>query len=390
MSETPGSARPPAGAPAPEASPIPLLDLGPEIESLWSEISEVSLRVLRSGYFVGGPEVTGFEEEAATYLGAEHAVALNSGTDALVIGLRALGVSPGDEVITSPFTFFASPESIGIVGAREVFADIEADSFNLDPERVEAAVTGRTKALMPVHLFGRPADMDAILDTARRHDLAVIEDAAQSFGARFGPGSGLAGRQTGSVGHAGAFSFYPTKNLGGFGDGGLLVTDDAGVADTARRLRDHGSTRRYVNETLGYNSRLDALQAALLRVKLPHVDRTNEARRAAAARYDELLADVEGVIRPEIVAGHVFHQYTIRLPGGRRDRVREALSEASIGSMIYYPIPCHRLPAYAEREISMPVAEMVADEVLSLPMWPAIEAGAQERVRDVIAGALGG
>ena len=368
--------------------PIPVLDLGPELEAIWNEVSEVASRVLRSGYFVGGPEVAGFESEAAEYLGVEHAVALNSGTDALVIGLRALGVEPGDEVITSPFTFFASPESIGILGASEVFADVDPVSFNIDPQRVEDAITPRTRALMPVHLFGRPADMDAISDIASRHDLAVIEDSAQSFGARFGPDTRYSGLQTGSVGHAGAFSFYPTKNLGGFGDGGLLTTGDDGVADRARRLRDHGSARRYENETLGYNSRLDALQAALLRIKLPHIDANNDGRRAAASRYNELFEDVDGVLTPEVVSGHVFHQYTIRVTDGRRDAVQAALGAASIGSMIYYPIPCHRLPVYAEREISMPVAELLAGEVLSLPIWPTIAPAAQERVRDVIAGAL--
>ena len=368
--------------------PIPVLDLGPEIEAIWDEVSEVAGRILRSGYFVGGPEVGGFEAEAAAYLGVEHAVALNSGTDALVIGLRALGIMPGDEVITSPFTFFASPESIGIVGGREVFADVDPDSFNIDPRRVEDAITPRTRALMPVHLFGRPAEMDAISDIALHHGLAVIEDCAQSFGSRFAPGSRYAGRQTGSAGDVGAFSFYPTKNLGAFGDGGLLVTDDAGVADRARRLRDHGSARRYDNETLGYNSRLDALQAALLRVKLPHLDAGNDRRRAAAGRYNELFADVRGVLAPQVVPGHVFHQYTIRVLDGRRDAVQTALQEASIGSMVYYPTPCHRLPVYADRGISMPVAERLAEEVLSLPIWPAIEPAAQERVRDVIARAL--
>jgi dTDP-4-amino-4,6-dideoxygalactose transaminase len=365
--------------------PIPVLDLGPEIEAVWDEVSEVARRVLRSGYFVGGPEVAGFEAEAAAYLGVEHAVSLNSGTDALVIGLRALGIESGDEVVTSPFTFFASPESIGIVGATEVFADVDPDSFNIDPQHVEDAISGRTRALMPVHLFGRPADMDAISDIASRHGLAVIEDCAQSFGARFGPGSRYASRQTGAAGDVGAFSFYPTKNLGGFGDGGLLVTGDARVADRARRLRDHGSARRYENETLGYNSRLDALQAALLRVKLPRLDASNEGRRAAAIRYNELFEDMERVVVPEVVPGHVFHQYTIRVLDGRREAVRAALADASIGSMVYYPIPCHRLPVYADRGISMPVAERLAAEVLSLPIWPAIATAAQERVRDVIA-----
>jgi dTDP-4-amino-4,6-dideoxygalactose transaminase len=368
--------------------PIPLLDLGPEIDSLWEEISEASRRVLRSGWYVGGPEVASFEGEAAAYLGVEHAVALNSGTDALVIGLRVLGVEAGDEVVTSPFTFFASPESIGIIGGREVFADVDPDSFNLDPQRLEEAITPRTRAVMPVHLFGRPAGMDDIDDVARRHGLVVIEDAAQSFGATFGTGSRFAGRQTGSVGDVGAFSFYPTKNLGGFGDGGLLVTGDAAAAQRARRLRDHGSARRYENETLGYNSRLDALQAALLRVKLPRVDAANDDRRDAALRYNELFSEVEGVITPDAVPGHVFHQYTIRVSGGRRDEVQRSLAEASIGSMIYYPIPCHRLPVYEDRRISMPVAEMLAHEVLSLPIWPSIDPESQERARDVVAATL--
>lgn len=368
--------------------PIPVLDLGPGIEALWEQISAASERVLRSAHFVGGPEVAGFEREAAEYLGVAHAVGLNSGTDALVIGLRALGIGPGDEVITSPFTFFASPESIGIVGAREVFVDVDPESFNLDPDLLESAITERTRAIMPVHLFGRPADLGAIAEVADRHGLPIIEDSAQSFGARFGPGSPFAGRQTGSVGTVGAFSFYPTKNLGGFGDGGLLVTSDAEVADRARRLRDHGSARRYENEMLGYNSRLDALQAALLRVKLPHLDAANESRRAAAVRYGALLADVDGVIAPRVVPGHVFHQYTIRVTGGLRDAVRQTLANGSIGTMVYYPIPCHRLPVYAERGISMPVAEKLAAEVLSLPIWPGIESEKQERVRDAISTAL--
>jgi dTDP-4-amino-4,6-dideoxygalactose transaminase len=370
------------------AEPIPVLDLQPEIEARWEGLSAAAERVLRSGRFIGGPEVEAFEAEAAAYLDVPHAVAVNSGTDALVIGLRALGVSPGDEVVTSAFTFFATPESIGVVGAREVFVDVEADSGNIDPALIEAALTDRTRAIVPVHLFGRPADMDAIMDIAARRGLAVVEDCAQSFGARFGHGR-YTGRQSGSIGHAGAFSFYPTKNLGGFGDGGLLATSDASVARRARVLRDHGADRRDDHHALGYNSRLDALQAALLRVKLPHLDAANEGRRAAAVRYDELLAGVPGVVTPEATPGHVFHQYTIRVAGGKRDAVREALTAAGIGSMVYYPVPCHRLPVYVDRGISLPVAERLAEEVLSLPVWPAIEAEAQERVRDVVASAVG-
>jgi dTDP-4-amino-4,6-dideoxygalactose transaminase len=344
-----------------------------------------------------GPDVEAFEREAAEYLGVKHAVGLNSGTDALFIGLRALGVEPGDEVVTTPFTFFATPEAISLIGATPVFADIEADSFNLDPASLEAAVTGRTRAVIPVHLFGRPVDWEALSDVASRHGLRVLEDCAQSIGATAAGGNDGAAtspRRTGALGDAGAFSFYPTKNLGGFGDGGLLTTDDDGVAETARMLRTHGERSRYRNEMIGYNSRLDALQAALLRVKLRRLDAFNSARRAAARRYGELLADLgaAGVLTtPAVTEGHVFHQYTVRIQGGRRDEVRERLDEAGIGTMVYYPIPCHRLPVYAEAyaDVSLPVAEAAADEVLSLPIWPAIEAATQERVAAALADALG-
>jgi dTDP-4-amino-4,6-dideoxygalactose transaminase len=376
---------------------VPVLDLGPELEALWGELSSEALRVLRSGRFVLGPDVEAFEREAAEYLGVKHAVGLNSGTDALFIGLRALGVEPGDEVVTTPFTFFATPEAISLIGATPVFADIEADSFNLDPASLEAAVTGRTRAVIPVHLFGRPVDWEALSDVASRHGLRVLEDCAQSIGATAAGGNDGAAtspRRTGALGDAGAFSFYPTKNLGGFGDGGLLTIDDDGVAETARMLRTHGERSRYRNEMIGYNSRLDALQAALLRVKLRRLDAFNSARRAAARRYGELLADLgaAGVLTtPAVTEGHVFHQYTVRIQGGRRDEVRERLDEAGIGTMVYYPIPCHRLPVYAEAyaDVSLPVAEAAADEVLSLPIWPAIEAATQERVAAALADALG-
>lgn len=378
-----GEGRPGAGMPSPGGGPVPVLDLTPEIEASWAELRQAAERVLRSAQFVGGPEVAAFEAETAAYLGVPHTVAVNSGTDALVISLRALGVGPGDEVITTPFTFFASPESIGSVGAREVFADVEEGSFNLDSEAVEAVLTPRTRAILPVHLFGRPADMAALGEVARSRGLAVLEDCAQSFGARADDG-----RLTGALGDAAAFSFYPTKNLGGFGDGGLIATSDADVARKARMLRDHGSARRYHNEMLGYNSRLDALQAALLRVKLPRLDAANEGRREAAVRYNELFAGVSGVVTPEAVRGHVFHQYTLRILGGKRDGVKRALDAAGIGSMIYYPVPCHRLPVYAERDISLPVSERLAKEVLSLPIWPTIDRSTQQRVRDAVASAL--
>ena len=369
---------------------VPVLDLGTELEELWGELSSEALRVLRSGRFVLGPDVEAFEGEAAEYLGVRHAVGLNSGTDALVIGLRTLGIEPGDEVVTTPFTFFATAEAISLIGATPVFADIEADSFNLDPASFEAAVTERTRAVIPVHLFGRPVDWGAIAGVAARHELRVLEDCAQSIGATTTGGGGV---RTGALGDAGAFSFYPTKNLGGFGDGGLLTTDDDALADAARMLRAHGERARYRNEMIGYNSRLDALQAALLRVKLRRLDDFNEARRDAASRYGKLLADLEttgALATPAVTDGHVFHQYTVRIHGGRRDEVRERLDEAGIGTMVYYPIPCHRLPVYAETyaDVRLPVAEAAADEVLSLPIWPAIEAATQERVATALVEAL--
>lgn len=357
------------------ATQVPILDLRPEIEALDNQLEEAFRRVMRSGQFVGGPEVAGLENEVAAYLNVRYAVGVNSGTDALVIGLRALGIGPGDEVITTPFSFFATAESVANVGARPVFVDVNESTFNLDPGLIEAKITPRTKALMPVHLFGRPADMDAVMDVAERHGLKVIEDCAQSFGARY-----RGSRQTGSIGDVGAFSFFPTKNLGAFGDGGLIATNDAEVARQARMLRDHGSERRYANVTLGYNSRLDALQAAMLRVKLPHVDAWNLGRREVAERYGSLLRSLPGVVTPEVVDGHVFHQYTVRVLGGLRDRVKERLGGAGIATMVYYPTPQDRLPVFAELGGACPVSDRLADEVLSLPIGPMLAGEVQEQV----------
>lgn len=354
---------------------IPVLDLAPEIEANWDQLNEAFQRVLRSGQFIGGPEVTAFEQEAAAYLGAKHAVGVNSGTDALVIALRALGVGNGDEVITTPFSFFASAESISIVGATPVFVDVDEATFNIDADLIEQAVTPRTKAILPVHLYGRPAAMDTIADVANRHGLEVVEDCAQSFGARY-----RGSRQTGTIGRAGAYSFFPSKNLGAFGDAGLIATEDDEVAEMARMLRAHGSKRKYHNEVLGYNSRLDALQAALLRVKLPHVDTWNAARIQAAKRYNQLLADVPGVITPEISDGHVFHQYTVRITRGGRDDVQKHLHEAGIGTMVYYPVPQDRLPVYDGMGGGCPVSDMLATQVLSLPIGPSLPEGDQRRV----------
>lgn len=360
---------------------IPILDLTPEIELLWDELNAAFQRVLRSGQFIGGPEVEAFERETADYLGTKHAIGVNSGTDALVIGLRALGIGPGDEVITTPFSFFATAESISNVGAKPVFVDIDERSFNIDPTLIEPAITQRTKAIMPVHLFGRPADMDAILDIAERHHLEVIEDCAQSFGARY------QGRQTGTLGHVGAYSFFPTKNLGGFGDGGLIATDDDHVALIARKLRSHGSIKKYQNEMLGYNSRLDALQAALLRVKLPHVDAWNEGRRRVAHAYDAVLGRVPGLRTPETVDGHVFHQYTVRVEGGWRDSVAEALRSTGIDTTVYYPVPQDRLPVY-DHGGNCAMSDRVVGDVLSLPISSKVEIGRTNRVAAALRAAV--
>jgi dTDP-4-amino-4,6-dideoxygalactose transaminase len=380
---------------------IPVLDLSPQYHSLKDEIQAAIARVLESGQFIMGPDVKLFEQEAAAYLGARHAIAVNSGTDALVIGLRALGIGAGDEVITTPFSFFATAESISNVGAKPIFADIDAKSFNINPEAIKAKITPQTKAIMPVHLYGNPAAMGQIMEIAENHGLKVIEDCAQSFGTRYyGTCStcndacqtetreALRGKYAGTIGNVGAFSFFPSKNLGACGDGGLIVTDDDLVAESARMLRVHGAKKKYHNEVLGYNSRLDTLQAAILRVKLRYIDEWNQGRRRVAGIYNELLSEVEGILTPELADGHVFHQYTIRILGGGRDRVQQYLAEQGIGSMIYYPIPQDQLPVYKGQYAANPVSDMLAGEVLSLPIWPELEQVTIERIVEVIQQAL--
>ena len=365
-----------------EADFIPILDLKPQYESLENDLQKAIARVLESGQFIMGPEVKDFEAEVASYLRVKHAIGVNSGTDALFISLRALGIGSGDEVITTPFSFFATAEAISHVGATPVFADVDEHTFNIDPELIEEKITERTRAILPVHLYGRPAEMDRVLELAEKYGLKVIEDCAQSFGAHY------EGTQTGTIGHMGAYSFFPSKNLGAYGDGGLIATDDDELAESARMLRVHGAKKKYHNEMVGYNSRLDSVQAAVLRVKLPHLDNWNEGRRRVALLYKDLLEDVPNIVVPEIVEGHVFHQYTIRIVDRSRDEVQARLQAADIGTMVYYPVTQDRLPLYKGRYPANPVSLMLAEQALSLPIWPEITREVQERVSASLAGAV--
>jgi dTDP-4-amino-4,6-dideoxygalactose transaminase len=372
--------------------PIPMLDLHDEMTELKVDIQAAINRVLDSTTFILGPETRALEQELASYLGVKHAITLNSGTDALIIALRALNIGADHEVITSPFSFFATAEAIALVGATPVFVDI-SDDFNLDAKLLEAAITEKTKAIMPVHLFGKPAAMTKIMALAKKYDLKVIEDCAQSIGAIYAGtqksncqhpeiNQALAGQQTGNLGDIGCFSFYPTKNLGAYGDGGMLTTNDDEIARLAKMLRNHGSEKRYHNEMLGYNSRLDDIQAAILRVKLPHLNRFNAARRVVANYYNVLLEGLP-IHTPQISDGHIFHQYTLRVGVDKRDELQETLKQHGISSMLYYPIPQNRLTPFKHLESVTRVSDQTAKEIISLPIWPQMTREKQERVAEV-------
>lgn len=365
---------------------IPVLDLTPEVEALWDELMAAIQGVLKSGQFIMGPNVKAFEQEVAAYLGVKHAIGVNSGTDALVIALRAAGIGPGDEVITTSFTFFATAEAINQVGGTPVFVDIDPRTFNINPDLIEPAISSRTRAILPVHLYGQAADMDPVMELAEKYNLKVIEDTAQAFGGEYKR------KKLGTIGDVGCFSFFPSKNLGAFGDGGLIASNNDEIAEVARMLRVHGARKKYYNEMIGYNSRLDEIQAAILRVKLPHVDEWNESRRQAAQRYNHLLKDVRGIITPyeDPNAKHIYHQYTIRVQNGHRDELKEHLSKNGIGTMVYYPVPVHQLPIYKGNRPALPVTDQVAGEVLSLPIWPRIGAEVKARVAEVLRQGLEG
>jgi len=361
---------------------IPPLDLTRQYQQIDAEVERAVLEVLRSGRYIGGAAVAALEEQLAGYIGTSHGIACNSGTDALYLALRAFDIGPGDEVITTPFTFIATSEAIAMAGATPVFIDIDA-SFNLDVSQVEAAISDRAKAIIPVHLFGRPAAMTQLMEIANRHNLLVIEDCAQATAAEW------SGQKVGSIGHVGCFSFFPTKNLGGCGDGGAVTTNDGAIAAKIRMLKEHGMTQRYCHEATGINSRLDALQAVILSIKLQHLDRWNQGRSQVARRYQDLLSAVPGIQLPQAPTEGkaVWNQYTIRIQSqpeeNRRDRVRNQLQELGISSMVYYPIPLHLQPVYRDLGYSagqLPIAEQAAKEVLSLPMFPELSSEEQQQV----------
>lgn len=352
---------------------VPLLDLTGQFRSIADEVRAALWSVVEEQRFILGPAVERFEAEIAGRLGVGHAVGCASGTDAILLALRALDVERDDEVVTSPFTFFATAGAIHNVGACPVFADIRPDTFNLDPEAAEAAVTERTRAVIPVHLFGQMAEMPAFRALGDRHRVPVLEDAAQAIGARQRTDTGWI--TTGTLGDACAFSFFPTKNLGAFGDAGMTVTNEAATAERLRRLRVHGGRQMYHHEEVGYNSRLDALQAAVLSAKLPFLDGWTEARRANARFYDAALADLPGIVPPVVLPENesVVNQYTVRVPDGRRDALADFLRERGVGSGVYYPVPLHLQECFAHlggREGEFPESERAAREVLSLPVFP--------------------
>jgi dTDP-4-amino-4,6-dideoxygalactose transaminase len=355
---------------------IPLIDLKAQHRAIRKELDAAIHSVLDNTAFILGSEVAAFEQDFAAVSGAAFGIGTNSGTSALHLALLAAGVGPGDEVITTPFTFVASVASIGYTGATPVLVDIDPATFNIDPAKIEAAITPRTKAILPVHLFGQPADMDPILEIARRHRLVTIEDAAQAHAAEY------RGRRCGSLGDIACFSFYPTKNLGACGEAGMVVTNNAEFARTVRLLRDWGTDKKYEHRLRGYNYRMEGLQGAILRVKLRHLEAWTEARIAHAAQYARLLAP-SGLALPAAMAGarHVYHTYTIRVP--RRDQLQAELQAAGIGTAIHYPIPVHLQPAWAGlgyRRGDLPVAEQAASEVLSLPMYAELQPAQIETV----------
>jgi dTDP-4-amino-4,6-dideoxygalactose transaminase len=355
----------------PTAVMVPFVDLRAQYATIREEIEASFRRVLEDASFIQGPDVAQFEEKFASYLGAKHAVGVANGTDALLLTLKALGIGNGDEVLIPANTFVATAEAIVHAGARPILVDISPETYTIDVHQIEDRLTSRTKAIIPVHLYGQPADLGPILTIAETHGIPVIEDAAQAHGAEYG------GRRVGAWGRAACFSFYPAKNLGAYGDAGAVVTNDDHVALAVRKLRDHGGVDKYRHDLVGYNSRLDTLQAAVLLVKLKHLDGWNQMRRQHARLYDELLATIPGIVTPARVekASHVYHLYVIRVGRGHRDELQRYLHARGIHTSIHYPAPVHLTAAFADRypHEHHPVAERCANEILSLPMYPELE-----------------
>lgn len=362
---------------------IPPIDLTRQYHLLNDQISKAVTDVLSSGQYIGGSAVTSLETQLAANVGVTHCVSCNSGTDALYLALRALNIGKGDEVITAPFTFAATAEVIAMTGAKPVFVDIATPTFNLNLAKVETAITKNTKAIIPIHLFGQPVNMTELMRIAKAHNLWVIEDCAQATGATW------QNQPVGSWGEVGCFSFFPTKNLGGCGDGGALVTNNPELAKTARILANHGQREKYKQESIGMNSRLDTLQAAILLIKLPYLEFWNKQRREIAKRYQDLLSQVDNILLPTELAGGegVWNQYTIRISRQYRDQLRSHLQQQGIGSMIYYPFPLHLQPAYEHlgyEKGDFPISEQMAQEVLSLPMFPGLSHQEQDQVATAI------
>lgn len=365
---------------------IEMVDLGSQYAAIKDEIDAAIQEVIDGSSFIRGEAVTRFEDELADYLGGTRVVGVGSGTDALQIALMAAGVGEGDEIITTPFTFVATAEAAALLGAEPVFVDIDPRTYNLDPDAIEAALTDRTAAIVPVHLYGQPAEMARVTEIAETNDLTVIEDAAQAIGARY------RGREAGRIGDVGCFSFYPSKNLGAFGDGGAVVTDDEALFERVKMIANHGGRKKYHNEIVGVNSRLDSIQAAVLRVKLQHLEAYTKRRREAADRYDELLGDLSGLEIPYRAPErrHVFHQYTVRLTGADRsdrDRLTDELGDRGIPHSVYYPRPLHELPVFqkiSDRASTFPEAERASRQVLSLPMHTELKPDHQKRIAEIL------
>lgn len=352
--------------------PIQMVDLVGQYQKIKDEVDQAVLGVIQSAAFINGPEVKSFEQELSTYLGVKHAIGCANGTDALQIAMMALDLKPGDEVITPSFTFVATVEVVALLGLKPVFAEVLPGTFNIDPEDVRRKVTPRTKAIVPVHLFGQTADMAAIMEIAKEHGLHVIEDNCQAVGSDYTFLDGTV-KKAGTIGTIGTTSFFPSKNLGCYGDGGAIFTNDDALAKRLRQVCNHGSEVRYYHDVVGVNSRLDSMQAAILRIKLRHLDEYGQARQQAAAFYDQAFAGMEHVHNPERSSNstHVFHQYTLRITGGHRDALRAHLEKHGVPAMIYYPVPLHLQKAYEGYGIKrgdLPVTERLMEEVLSLPM----------------------